>query len=350
MKQGNRLDVLSSLKGIFILLITFHNTMLVQPLFEAVPGSAFITLFGGALGDSMFFIVSGFCMSYGYRDRIMAHAVSFSDYLRKRLIKLYPMYLLSNLAAIVLAVVQYGMSAIVLKKLVLTLLLQMGGGLETGTPYNSPTWFLSTLFVCYIAFFFLAHHAKTKTNYCCAIIGGIIWGYALMVADVKIPCLYRETGIGLMNFFIGCTLAEVYPLINQETRKWVTPASFFVLLSSLYLLLKYGVKIICGDVGTAFAFWICPLILYLALADGLCSKILRWKPFVHLGKISSSIFFWHFVVYSAFALAFSLIAPGKAIQEGHYLIYVVVMISWSLLSHYLHERVQKSHTMQRSAS
>ena len=63
------------------------------------------------------------------------------------------MYALSNIAALLLNVWQYGISAVNLKKIAFTFLLMQGGGLEAGNPYNSPTWFVSALMVCYVVYF-----------------------------------------------------------------------------------------------------------------------------------------------------------------------------------------------------
>lgn len=338
MRQTERFDSLTSLRGLFILVIAFHNTMQFQPLFNAVPGSAFFTLFGGDLGNSMFFLLSGFGMAFGYRDRIQAHTLAFQDFLLKRLRKLYPMYLISNFAALVLEVVQYGLSAINLQKIVLTVLLRMGGGLIGKNPYNAPTWFLCTLLLCYVVFFFVSYICKTPTQYRCAIALGIVWGYFCMTASLEIPFCDSGSGMGLMNFFIGCALAEGYPLLRDKHRKWAAPAAFAALLFMLYLMLRYGIEIICGNVKVAFAFCVCPLIFYLAMAQGLCTKILQWKVFVFLGKISSSIFFWHLVVYPGFCVVW--LAPGQTITERDYLVYFAVMIVWSILSHWILEFAQ----------
>lgn len=341
MEQRNTFSSLTSLKGIFILVIAFHNTMLVHPLFDAVPGSAFLSVFGGALGNSVFFVLSGFCMAYGYRDRITSHVISFRDFLWRRLKKLYPLYLITNLVSLFLDTVQYGMSAINLEKIASILLLKMGGGLRTDGPYNAPTWFLCTLFLCYVVFFFCCYYSKTPTQYWCAIALGIISGHALACADISLPFCSSGNGIGLMNFFVGCALAEVYPLISQRVRKWAVPLSFFVLLFCFYLFFAYGTEIICGNVNAAFAFVIAPLIIYLALADGPFNRILRLKPLVSLGKISSSIFFWHLVVYYAFSILFSVFAPGHEIREKHYFIYFAIMIVWSIASNAVYKRLQR---------
>lgn len=342
MEKERRFDALTSLRGIFILVIAVHNTMLVHPyLFQSLPGSGFLSLFGGSLGNSMFFMLSGYGMSYSYRDRIQRHAISFVAFLGKKLRKLYPIYLITNLAALLLAVVQYGMSAINLERIAATLLLNMGGGLAQASPYNTPTWFLCTLFLCYIVFFIAASYSKTDTRYHCAIALGILCGYAFLTSGISVSFCQEGNGIGLMNFFIGCALAEIYPWIKGSARKWLGPVSLVTLLFFLWLLHSYGVGIICGNVDIAFGFCVCPLILFLALIDGPCSRILRWKPFVFLGNISGSIFFWHLVVYYGFSILYALFHPGQDVQEKSYLLYFAGMLVWSTFSHKAEERVRR---------
>lgn len=340
MERKQQFHSLTALKGLFILVIVFHNTLSIHPLFDSIPGSSFITLFGGDLGNSMFFILSGFLLSYGYRERIAGGAVSFRDYLLRRLWKLYPMYLLTNAVSLLIAIVQHGISAINLKKIIFTLLLQIGGGLEGGNPYNSPTWFLSALFVCYISFFFICYYAKKPTQYLCAVVFGIIWGYYLQMADRNIPFCYASTGLGLMNFYIGCFLANI-TLSRQDfykKRLWVQAGSICSLLFFFCLMLRYGVEIICGDVAVAFSFLICPMFLYLALADGPCAALLRKKPFVWLGNISLSLFFWHLPLYFAFEMGLTLIVPGTGMQEGSYLLYFLLLLGLSIFSHCILEK------------
>lgn len=324
MEQKGYFRTLTSLKGLFILLIAVHNTMLITPLFSGIPGMAFITIFGGQFGNSMFYILSGFLLSAGYKRRIQSHSIAFPEYLLRRLKKLYPMYILSNAAVLLLELITYGLSAINIKKIVFMLLL-------VGDTYNHPTSFLCALFVCYILFFAVNYFAKSPTHYCFYAIAAVFVGYLLITADWEIPFLTAANGLALMNFFLGCILAEVYPLISEKLHRWLQPAFLVLVPSLLVIMLAYGVEVIAGDVKVAFAFAICPMILYLALVKGPCAKILQWKGFVALGSISSSIFFWHLVLYIAFSDVYALVTGGGSVQEPAYLLYFPLMLVSSAL-------------------
>ncbi len=322
MEQKRDYRAVTSLKGLFILIIALHNTLSITTLFSNIPGTAFIRLFGGTLGNSMFYILSGFLLSTGYRQRIQNHSICFGDYLLRRLKKLYPMYILSNVAALVQELVWYGVSAINVQKMVFTALLIRG-------PYNNPTWFLCVLFACYILYFFLCHFAKSQTHYIVYMTMGVIAGYSLIGANLEILFFRSVNGMAYMNFFLGCILAEVYPLLSEKLHRRLQPLFLLLVPVLAYLLLSYGVEIIAGDVNICFSFALCPMVLYLTLVKGPCSKALQWKPFVALGEISSSIFFWHLVLYFAFCDVYTSLIPEGSIQEPQYLLYFALMLSFS---------------------
>ena len=83
---------LTGLKAIMCLVIVLYHTLPSTPLTEAIPLTSIISYFGGSLGNSMFFILSGFLLSWGYKNRIQEHQISFREFLLRRLKKLYPMY------------------------------------------------------------------------------------------------------------------------------------------------------------------------------------------------------------------------------------------------------------------
>lgn len=334
MEQKGHFPALTALKGLFILIIVLHNTLPIIPLFSNVPGTSFVILFGGTLGNSMFFILSGFLLSSGYKNRIQQHTVPFREYLLRRLKKLYPMYLISNAAVLIIEIIRYGVSVINIKKIVFTMLL-------AGSPYNNPTWFLCALFVCYILFYFLTYFAKSATHYLVYITMGVYAGYVLLNADLGILFLSTSSGTAYMNFFLGCVLAEVYPLISRKQHRLLQPLFLVLIPLLMYLMLGYGVEIIAGDVRICFSFALCPMILYLALVKGPCSMILQQKPFVKLGQISSSIFFWHLPFYFLFCDVYGLITGGNIIQEPQYILYFLLMVVFSAAATVLEGRYQK---------
>lgn len=94
-------DSLTGLKGIFIYIIVLFHTLPDTPFINAIPMTSLIGIYGGTFGNYMFFMLSGFLMAYSYRKKIEKHEISLKAYLLRRLFKLYPLYLLSNMVMIV---------------------------------------------------------------------------------------------------------------------------------------------------------------------------------------------------------------------------------------------------------
>lgn len=326
MEQKGYYRALGALKGLFILIIAFHNTLSNAPLFTGIPGADFLIQFGGAMGNCMFFLLSGFLISANYRDRICSHSIPLRDFLLRRLKKLYPMYLLSNAAALAVEIFRYGASAINMEKVIFTILLQGGGGIGTHAPYNRPTWFLSALFVCYILYFGICYFAKSRTHFIFCIIAGVVVGYTALTSELELSFLSPSNGIAYTNFFLGCLFAEVYPLITKKQHRWLQPLFLVVLPLILWLMLSCGVEIIAGDLRICYSFVMCPMILYLALVKGPCRSILQFPGFVALGKISSGIFFWHLVLYFAFCDVYAAVTGGGSVQEPQYLVYLALLL------------------------
>lgn len=325
MEEKKQIQSLGALKGLFIWIIVLHNTLPIDGVLDGVPGVAFLSLFGGSLGNSIFFMLSGFLIALSYRQRIAGGTISAEAFLMRRLKKLYPMYLLTNLAALAVEVWQYGVSAINLKRIAFTILLQAGGGLGGVDTYNSPTWFVTSLFVCYILYYIGASRCKTNGQYYGFLIVWITWGYYVSGSPLHFPFCYYGSGLAYMNFFLGCVLTEVLPAVKPYARK-LKAGALILLVASFYLMLGYGVELISGGADGAFAFWICPMILYLAWEEGFCARILEWKPFVWLGKISMPVFYWHLVVY------FALRQLLGGMTTGSYGVYVLVLLAVSTLT------------------
>lgn len=328
-KERKNFSELTALKGIFILLIVLHNTIGVNPVFDSIPGISMIVLFGGVFGNSMFFMLSGFLLSFGYRERITSGSMPLQNFLHRRLSNLYPIYIITAFCALFLEIWRYGITGLQLEKLVFTLLLQNGGGLSSANPYNAPTWFVSALLVCYVAYYVICRFSATPTRYYCLLLIGVAWGYTLLIKDMSIPFCFASNGVAFLNFFLGCLLQTHFPKIQNSVHKWLRPAVFLFLFCFFYLILKYGMVTICGNVPVAAAFLITPMIVYLALSNGLCARILRMKPLVYLGKISSSIFFWHLPL--CFFLQ-SLLTPDEHLSEPQFLIYLFLLLVFSGIS------------------
>lgn len=342
-RYAGRLNSLTGLKGFFSILIVLFHTLPISPLVDAIPFTSFIRIYGGVLGNYFFFVSSGFLISVGYRVRIQKHELSLKEFALKRLYKLYPLYIITNAAALLASILRNGLSAVHLDNIIFTILLQNGGGIGSKYPYNTPTWFVSALFVCYLAFFFAAYYAKNPTQYTLMVAFGIIWGYSLMIGCISAPLAFAHEGDSFFCFFIGCALAELYSYIREAAHKWLQPVCVVSLILSFVLMMRYGVEVISGDSRVAFACVVCPMLIYLALYCRPVSAFLQVRAVQYLGKISFSVFLWHMVVYEFFRWFCTVISGNELIDETQYIVYMVLMFVVSILSYYFIESKKRLH-------
>ena len=89
--KWNRLSFLKLLS--FLLIMIFHLDNSFCGVFSHyIP---FFQKYGGYLGNYTFFILSGFCMDYSYKHKLINNHYTFKQFLIPKLLKIYPVYFLS---------------------------------------------------------------------------------------------------------------------------------------------------------------------------------------------------------------------------------------------------------------
>ncbi len=106
----------------------------------------------GFVGVSFFFLLSGFILSYSYKEKILNHSLSFKKYALLRLARLSPLHLLTTLPFVLYALYKINLNYL---KLVLNIFF-----LQSWVPsdsyyfsFNAPSWSLSNEIFFYFCFF-----------------------------------------------------------------------------------------------------------------------------------------------------------------------------------------------------
>lgn len=326
---------LSGLRGLIMIPLVLLHTMELTPFFLAIPLTTLVKTHIGRFCNYEFFIISGFLMACQYRQRIQNHEIPFGSYLARRLRGIYPLYLVSNLVMLGIYIFRSGISVLDLDELLMVLTLQSGGGLSVAQPYNYPSWFVSSLTLCYILYYALAHFSRNKTQYRCGIAVLIMVGYILSANIWSFYFLYTANGFALLGFFLGVLLGDIYPELTDRQRRHLALASAVILA----LVCCYGFGIgffqISSNVVSLGMFYICPQVLILSLACPPVSKALQWKPFRFLGRISMSVFFWHVPLHELLEKDIAPLGILPQSYEVRYGVYWVILILLSCLSEYL---------------
>ncbi len=294
-RTGKRLDSLTGLRGIFILMIViYHMGGYFDSSFSSVLHLPY--KWGGVMGNSFFVMLSGFVISCGYRDRILEKRVDFGGFIKKRLIKIYPMYLVTDVIQACFLVYEQGM-IINFKNIAANFFMVTTGWVDDIYPYNISSWFVSVLLLCYIIYYVLCRTARENPKLVLYLeIGLVLWGYLLLSKNWDVPFCYSHDGEGMLNFFIGCILFEIYEKNSACGNRRLLGGLLGLLCGFVFLSRQVGFEQFSGDSRLPFAFLICPAAVLLALELKWAGKILESRPFIKLGQISMNVFFWHMPV------------------------------------------------------
>jgi peptidoglycan/LPS O-acetylase OafA/YrhL len=226
-----------------------------------------------------FFVLSGFVIAYGWESRIPNGEGG--KFLFRRWARLYPLHLvmLGLFVAVAAAKGAVGSDEAHSTGAILSnLLLIQGLGVHANETWNWPAWSISVEAALYVLFALLVALKANRWFY--VILAGIGFA-ALFMAPADSPRTY-DFGFfrGLAGFFVGALLTRL-PVLKLGTASEVAAVALalaFVMLGELTAL-----------AALAFA----PAVYVLARSEGAVSKVLNWKPLIHLGAWSYGIYMIH---------------------------------------------------------
>ena len=350
--MNSKIEVFTPIRGIAAILIVFSH---MHFLWEKYPALAFLG--NGNFSVILFFVLSGFVLMYRYEE-VFKNKVSFGDYtlfIKHRIKKIYPLYILSQLIFFVFVVAGE--------------VIHKGGGVSTFLKYlrqfiysatmlqslipfesvclvmNTSLWYVSVLF-----FFYLITPVLIRVINCILKSNTIIRS---LIAVIFMLLLFSFAAKGIDN--ISLWLQNVFPneiIVLGVTTPYINIFYFVIgmLVCKFYLICKdqkvdekvpfsvasvlefiLGFGLLCLNFCwvdkriNILAITLC--IMVMAFQKGLLTGFLcRCKPIVFLGNISFHIYVLHFVYIGIFAYIFKMIFPDTMMS------FVILFISlWVLI-------------------
>lgn len=250
---------LNSLRGVFILFIFFHHCL------HLYPG-------GGTMAVTFFFVLGGFAMTLGYKDKVTGDDFNYRQYLTRRCIKFYPLHWLCILAVMPVALLSFTLSDV--PKLLLNAAL-----LQTWIPvqsfyfsFNWVSWYLAdTMFFALVFPYVLKWltNASNKHKYLIVVLMAVVYAAVaiLIPEEYYHAILYISPYMRLMDFVLGIFLALGYLKLKDTTLlKWNDTVSQIVILTLIVVLVIESCLL--SDKATLFApvYWI-PVALLIMIAS-----------------------------------------------------------------------------------
>jgi peptidoglycan/LPS O-acetylase OafA/YrhL len=289
----------------------------------------------GAVAVSFFFFLSGFVLAYNYHD-----SLSTKSFLLKRLVRLYPVYIVTFLVVLISMLYLKNESPGFIFGVAHALGLQAwipGHALQV----NFPAWSLSVEFFLY-ATFPLLHWVFQKLswkNFVLIFVGLFFLGLAQYIYTVHYiyepDRYYLEQFILYFPLFHFTTFTSGYlggKLVHRLRNKSIHSGIF----TAMAILGIVGFVVIMSTDNPwrlyahnggmiPFFMLIC---LGLSFDKSILAKTLGRKPMVYLGDISYGIYMWQFPVY----LWFSFLMAEEQLSLVHFLIYLVLLIFVATIS------------------
>lgn len=329
-KTKEKLQFLTGLRGIFILMIVIYH----MGGYFGTPYSSYLRLlykWGGVMGNSFFFMLSGFVISYGYKDRILQKQTEFGNFIKKRLSRLYPAYLITNIIQACFLVYEKG-PVVNFKTITLNVFMITTGWVDDIYPYNVSCWFISVLLLCYMIYYLICRAARGNSETVFWLdIALALWGYLLLSRGWDIPFCYPHNGEGFLNFFIGCILYEIRASGSQRQNRRLAGGMFCLLIFFLFLSFRTGFERFSGDSRFSFSFLICPAVFLLVPEMKWLQRILENRAAIRLGEISMNIFYWHMPII-VFINILTMKGWFSQISAGiRFLLTLTLILLWSAL-------------------
>ncbi len=340
--MSNRIYQLDSLRGLAALSVVIHHSLLPIPIFlaaidhQTIPFSISLLTYSplhlfweGGAAVILFYVLSGFVLALPYYEN---KALPYSNYLLKRICRLYIPYIVSICISILLMAMlsTQGISG----------LSTWFNAMWNHIP-NASDW-ISLLFVTDI-------HATHNVN---TVTWSLIYEmqisiiYPFLVVGVKRNKLWMVIlfifGLHLFKiriaryaalFIMGCLLAKHREYISNYISKMNNLATIISIIIALFLYLaewlipaRLNTNIFVG-IGSA-------LIIALALGNVHIQTFLSHSPILYLGKISYSLYLVHTIVILTLTYIFRNILPI-------YIILVAVPFISIIFAHIYNKFVEK---------
>lgn len=264
----------------------------------------------GYLGVSFFFVLSGFILTYTYKEKFstIRNENLFHFYLA-RFAKIYPVHLLMFLLAVPI---------VILTSSTINLRLMIYGVINlslmqsfTATPFtfNGVSWSISDEMFFYAVFPFvlytLLRNPIFKKTFAIIAVMCVIWGvsnYVIGSYQAKIDdwVVYSFPPVRIIDFIMGVLLGLAF--INHAPSSKESKPYTYTVLEMVTLLVLIGVVMYSPNVTQSlrFSVYFLPfwslLIYVFALQRGYISRLLSNRLLVFLGEVSFSFYMVHGLV------------------------------------------------------
>ena len=328
---------LTSLRGFAaILVILFHYSdtlnIIEFPVFQSLGTLRTTFISRGYIWVDLFFILSGFLLSYSLPSK----KINYFKYISRRISRIHPLHIVVTVFFVlmiktnIINQVEYP-PRYLNQTIPFQFFLLQSWGFSNPHSWNYPAWSLSVEFFLYLVFPLLSHLLilkKNQFNFVFLILYQFLilyyFGY-ILEGNIETPGQFHYLLRGFIHFTNGIFIYCVHHSLRN--KKIVFSKSSFILNIALIIYILSSFKNI-AYVLPLFSY----LIFYLSRENNQITHLISTPIFLHIGKISYSLYLWHIVI-------FELMGSQKYIKSQMITIVCTILILYvlSLITYHLIE-------------
>ena len=305
----------------------------------------FIAKYGNVFAE-FYFVVSGVFFAIMYERKIQESELSFSSFMRRRVIRIFPLMIVTSIVAFLGNLILYKKTALLwscgsLNIWYLIRDIVFGGKSITGGAFtnNAPIWYIGVLTYLYIVAFFLAKLRKK--------LGGGLIIYMIPIAiGVRyfgygnyFLCWDYHLARGYIAFFAGIICGHFLLFSDSFSDRVKYLISVVFLLEVIFILYistsHYQTYFFERDhYNLVYSLLVWPEVICIGYLIPFISKMCDNKFVSTLGGMSYGIYLWNFPIF--IALYFVYIALGIHFQINSFLFFCVLTLIHLILSFISH--------------
>lgn len=262
---------------------------------------------------AFFFILGGFCMTLGYKDRAIQPGFNYRQYITRRCIKFYPLHWLCLLAFLPMVGLPHTLKQGVFMGINASLLQTLFPYRGIYFSYNAVSWYLANTVLYTIVFppfFKWLFRTSPKGRVCFAVFLLLIYASVAVLIPTKWYhyVLYVNPFMRFTDFVLGIYLALYYLKIKDHPENFAFLKKGVVgHIAPLLLIAVLMLESCLFQMPMLFIsplFWPLSALLILATSLGECKAL--DNPVLHrIGELSFTIFMIHLLVLRYITMVFS---------------------------------------------
>ena len=323
--------------------VFFHASFLLP---SAFPGLHWLAALG-YLGVDLFFVLSGFIISYKYWNRFSSFSgETYRNFLWLRLARLYPVHIFTLFVSALLLfgvrisgiVTSKDFSTWTLPNFLANLVMVHAWRIRYVESWNNASWSISCEWFAYLVFPLLVLSGLKKIPTRVAVVVAMLLpGIYAILAQAKYFLPFALLVKVLLEFTAGCLIFHAYSRCRNNRLIGKALGYGAAVLSVVVLIMIARVD---GATSDWFAL-VFPLAIFaIAMSSGILAKLLGSRQAVYWGKVSYSLYMTHNVTLWLLKALLPVRAGGLTVS-----IFVIYLVSISVVAiltyHFVEEPARK---------